>query len=328
MNTEQTESVPLVVRFRGPGARNGRLLLADLVRFGQQLQTAVDRVARVLAGEVSSTPGRRPERIRSACALEVVAINRGSFELAIDFRREQMSFAEMDPGEAALEKLVSGLGSLAQDGEVLPSGYDVGVLAAWRETGRLFDHGLEAVDLHLRTARGRFEVVYDSRVHARVAAHIKGPVQNLRTIEGRLMMADFKELGRRCRIHPPLGPPVEIQFEESLADAVYDNLRASVRVTGEAEEDPHTGRIRLLRLRDIEPLTVETAIESLSPEDFWHEPTLEELAAEQGLLVPQAVDNMVGAGADLWESNEELVQFVACIYERRREGAHASRDLR
>lgn len=325
---EQTERAPLVVRFRGPGVRNGRLLLTDLVQFGRQLQTAVDRVARVLEGQASTAPGRRSERIRSACALEVVAISRGSFELAIDFRREQMPFAEMDLGEAALEKLVSGLDTLVRDGEVLPPGYDVGVLAAWREAGRLFDHGLEAVDLHLRTSRGYFDVVYDSQVHARVAARIKGPVQSLRTIEGRLMMADFKELGRRCRVHPPVGPPVEIEFEESLADAVYDNLRSSVRVTGEAEEDPHTGRIRLLRLRDIEPLALETGVESFSPEDFWQEPTIEQLAAEQSLRVPQAVDNMVGAAADLWESDEEFLQFVACIYERRREGAHAPGDLR
>lgn len=140
------------------------------------------------------------------------------------------------------------------------------------------------------------------------------------------MMADFKELGRRCRIHPPVGPAVDIEFEESLADAVYDNLRSSVRVTGEAEEDPATGRIRLLRLRDIEPLAVETGIQSLSPEDFWREATVQELAAEQGLLVPQTLDNMVGAAADLWESDEEFMQFVICMYERRREGARSSGD--
>jgi len=147
-------------------------------------------------------------------------------------------------------------------------------------------------------------------------------------MEGRLMMADFKELGRRCRIHPSVGPPVEIEFEESLADAVYDNLRSSVRVTGEAEEDAHTGPIRLLRLRDIEPLAVDTGIELLSPDDFWREPTIEQLAAEQDLRVPQTVDGMIGAGADLWGSDEEFGEFVSGIYERRREGAHTSGELR
>jgi hypothetical protein len=254
-------------------------------------------------------------------------MNRGSFELAMDFRREQLTLDGMDVGQVALEKLVTGLAAITGENGPLPPGYDLGVLAAWRETGTLFEHGLEAVDLHLRMPRARFDVTYDAQVHARVAARIKGPVQNLRTIEGRLMMADFKEVGRRCRIHPPVGPPVEIEFEESLADAVYDNLRSSVRVTGEAEEDADTGRIRRLRLRDIEPLSTETDIQALSPEDFWRELTIEALAAEQGLAVPQALDTMVGAAANLWESDEDFVQFVAAIYERRREAVRSSEDV-
>ncbi len=321
------KSVPLVVRFRGPSVRAGRLLLSDLVHFGRQLQVALERVARVLSGEVGRAGGRSPESLRSACALEVAAINQGSFELAMDLRREQMVFAGMDLGEEALERLICGLHELARNGDALPVGYDVGVLAAWRETGRLFDHGLEAVDFDLRTRRGRFRGVYDSAVHARIAARIKGPAQTLRTVEGRLLMADFKESRSRCRIHPPLGPPIEIEFEESFADTVYQHLRSSVRVTGEAEEDPNTGRIRVLRLRDIEPLRVETPIGLLPSEDFWRGLTLEQLASEQGVAVPQAIDNLIGAAADLWESEEEFVRFVNSIYERRREHVHERDDL-
>lgn len=70
--TESTvRGIPLRVRLRRPGVPEGRiLLLSDLVKFGRQLQTAVDRVARMLSGEaVSARPGRRPEHIRSAYAL-------------------------------------------------------------------------------------------------------------------------------------------------------------------------------------------------------------------------------------------------------------------
>ncbi|MDQ3776822.1 MAG: hypothetical protein M3461_21970 [Pseudomonadota bacterium] len=94
---------PLRVRLRGPGVPAGRILLSDLVKFGRQLQTAVDRVARVLSGEaVSARPGRRPEHLRSAFALEVVAIEPGGFELALDFRRDQTALPGMDMGETAL----------------------------------------------------------------------------------------------------------------------------------------------------------------------------------------------------------------------------------
>ena len=322
MMTDATlRGVPLRVRLRGPGVPEGRILLSDLVKFGRHLQTAVDRVARVLSGEaVSARPGRRPEHIQSACALEVVAIEPGSFELALDFRRDQTALPGMDMGETALEKLVVGIEGVAADEGALPAGYDEGVLAAWREAGAVFAHGVDAIDFHLRTSTARIDAAYDSGVHRRVVERIQGPVHNRRTFEGRLLMADFQEARFKCRVHPPVGSPVECDFDETLEEVVYDNLRAFVRVTGEAEEDPEMKRIKRLKIVDIEPLEVETEAQSISPDEFWHSLTLEELAAEQGIKVPQPLDSVIGAAADLWEDDRDTEAFVAEIYERRREG--------
>jgi hypothetical protein len=57
----------------------------------------------------------------------------------------------------------------------------------------------------------------------------------------------------------------------------------------------------------------------LSLEGFWREPTVRELAVEQGLPAPQVLDEMIGAAADLWETDEEFAQFVGGICERRRD---------
>lgn len=330
MTDSAIRDVPLRVRLTGPGVPEGRILLSDLVKFGRELQTAVDRVARVLSGEaVSARPGRRPESIRSACALEVVAIEAGSFELALDFRRDQAALPGMDMGEAALEKLVAGIHGVAANEEALPAGYDEGVLAAWREAGAVFAHGVDAIEFHLRTSTGRIDAAYDSGVHRRVVERIQGPVHNRRTVEGRLLMADFKEARFKCRVHPPIGSAVECDFDEKLEEAVYDNLRAFVRVTGEAEEDPETKRIKRLKIADIEPLEVETAVGSISPEDFWRDATVEDLAASQGVLLPQDVDQGVGEAADLWENDADFEAFVGGIYQRRREGGeHGEEDSR
>lgn len=320
--TESTvRGVPLRVRLRGPGVPEGRILLSDLVKFGRQLQTAVDRVARVLSAEaVSARPGRRPEHIRSACALEVVAIEPGSFELGLDFRRDQTALPGMDMGETALEKLVAGIHGVAADEKALPAGYDEGVLAAWREAGAVFVHGVDAIEFHLRTSTARIDAAYDSGVHRRVVERIQGPAHNRRTLEGRLLMADFQEARFKCRVHPPVGSAVECGFDETLEEVVYDNLRAFVRVTGEAEEDPDMKRIKRLKIVDIEPLEVETEAQPISPDEFWRSPTLEELAAEQGIKAPQQLDSMIGAAADLWDDDRDTEAFVAEIYERRREG--------
>ena len=42
------------------------------------------------------------------------------------------------------------------------------------------------------------------------------------------------------------------------------------------------------------------------PENFWVERTVEELAAEQGVSLPQKIDVLIGAGADLWDDAEDF----------------------
>jgi hypothetical protein len=155
--------------------------------------------------------------------LEVVALAPGSFELALDFQRGQQALPGMDVGELALEKLLVGIPQVASRDEALPSGYDVGVLAAWREAAKVFGHGVDAVEFSLRTSTQSLDVEFNPAVYHRVVERIQNPVQNRRTVEGRLLMADFKDSRPRCRVHPPVGPPVECIFDEDLAESIYDN---------------------------------------------------------------------------------------------------------
>jgi hypothetical protein len=58
---------------------------------------------------------------------------------------------------------------------------------------------------------------------------------------------------------------------------------------------------------------------------FWTPATIDQLAAEQGVRLPQDIDALVGQGADLWDSDEELERFLAGVAERRgRAGAPGS----
>ena len=50
---------------------------------------------------------------------------------------------------------------------------------------------------------------------------------------------------------------------------------------------------------------------SLPPsEAFGREPTLDELAAEQGIITPQPFEQLLGQGHDLWENDEEFEAFL------------------
>ncbi len=46
--------------------------------------------------------------------------------------------------------------------------------------------------------------------------------------------------------------------------------------------------------------------------------TLEQIAAAQGVKPAQELDQLLGAGASLWRSEEEFKEFLNGIYQRRR----------
>jgi hypothetical protein len=56
---------------------------------------------------------------------------------------------------------------------------------------------------------------------------------------------------------------------------------------------------------------------------FWQERSIEDLAAEQGVEIGRQLEKVDGAGADLWENDQEFEQFVEGIQERRHEPVKA-----
>ena len=56
-----------------------------------------------------------------------------------------------------------------------------------------------------------------------------------------------------------------------------------------------------------------------SQNDFWRDKTIEELAREQNLEHQPPIEQLIGQGKDLWESDDELDKFLNGIQERRHE---------
>jgi len=63
---------------------------------------------------------------------------------------------------------------------------------------------------------------------------------------------------------------------------------------------------------------IEPEPESLRRNAFWAPMTIEQLAAEQGVRLPQDIDALIGQGADLWEDDEDFERFLTGIGERRK----------
>ncbi len=297
--------------------------LSALLELGKHVQDAVEGVGRLLLGQPGSRrPGRKPRDIKTECMLEVVALNKGSFEVVLDVPRPAQDKLEgMQLGEEAAETFVAGLHVLGNGGTALPAGYDGGVLHSVRDIGHVLSDGIESIEFETRKGKTRRGTrhTYDRAFRESIVRRIREPITNEQSVEGRLLMADFKLSSRRCRVHQPSGGTVECTFGQEMMDTVQEFLRRNVRVTGEALIDADTSRIKRLAISDIEPVTEgEEGFEEITAEDFWQEKSIDQLAEEQGVRPVERLEDILGRHADLWGSDEEFEAFVSGIYERRR----------
>jgi hypothetical protein len=305
----------LILRAKGPATEGGRIPLNDLLHIGKHVQSAVERVARVLVGQTDSRRrGRKPAEILRECTLEVVAFTRGSFEIAFDLPATKLE--GMNLGVEAVEKLLQGMNKIETNGGELPEGYDSGVLHCLKDMGNILSEGITEIEAETYTQKMQQKFTYTQQIRRRIIEKMQSPVSSLRSIEGRLLMADFKHENEKCRIHPAIGEPITCNFEEELNETVYEYLRRPVRVTGEAIEDPETGRIKNIRISDIEPVSVEgEAFETITAEDFWQEKSLKQLAEEQAIHPLQRFSDVLGGGASLWETDAEFEAFLFAMEE-------------
>lgn len=141
---------------------------------------------------------------------------------------------------------------------------------------------------------------------------MKGPETKLQTVTGLLMMADFRHGNEKCRIYPSSGPSISCTFDEAIEDSIYEHLRKNVKVSGEANVEPETGRIKNLTVKYIEPLALEgETFDTIYSDSFWQEKTLEQLAEEQGIQSAQRFEELWGGASDLWTDDDDFEAFLA-----------------
>jgi len=283
----------LKIRIEGEAVGPGKIPVHHLLRFLSNLDKALLRTGRMLLGDAESVRrGPQPRSVKDVVALDLVLLTHGSPAAVLGFERRQSapSLPGMDKGMDILEKAIAGLAAVQLSDETLPAGYDAGVLMAWRNAGTVFSQGIARIEFKLNHRERPVVTTFTPEGFVRIQERIKGPQTNIRTLEGRLLMADFKEHGTRCRVHPSVGDPVFCLFDEEQKDEVLEDILHYVRIVGEAKEDPVTGKITSIKIHDIERLEDrEQEAAELLPKgtpisrDFWESPTLEELALAQNV---------------------------------------------
>ena len=313
----------LKIRFEGKAVGSGTIPVPHLLRFLSGMDKALRRTGWVLQGKAGSVRrGQPPKKVKQNLEFDLVQLTHGSPAAVLGFERRQtsMHLPGMDFGWEVLEKAIDGLATVQEIPleNPLPEGCDNGVLKAWRDAGTLFRRGIAKIEFTLCRQDTPISTVFTPKGFRRIQAHIQGHLTNMRTIEGRLLMADFKERKTRktcCRVHPSDGDPVLCLFDEAQKEEVLSDLLHYVRVIGETEEDPASGKIKSIQIHDIERLEErEDESVDLSPQgalfsqNFWESPSLEELAEAQGVKPMDDASDIIGTcPGEVDDGFEELI---------------------
>jgi len=312
---------PLVLHFEGRSFSRQRLSIRELVGYVSHLQTAVDRVALLLQGVSESVlKGRRPSDIESLCALDVVSLHGGgSVTVICDLPHpSQTKLPGFDDiGVEAIETLVGGIDQLDEGDAALPEGFDKGVLMALREFGKPLESGEGRVGISLKSRGLRLSRSFTRSTYSHIVRRIQVPVKNRREVEGRLLMADFKESGLKCRIHPAAGKPIVCEFEEPQRESILSAMTHYVRIIGEATEVED--QVKALKIEDVEILDGPglgmipplLSVGAASPGV-----SIEELVRSHGAQPIRSADSMK---VDFWPEGEEIQDFLGTLSRWRRE---------
>jgi hypothetical protein len=307
----------LTVTLEGQSVHSGRIPISHLLEFLAGLQKVLYRTGQVFLMEGRSTrKGQRPKSLKQLVDLDLVEVTHGSPSTLLRFQRrpDQSLVSKDEEAIRIFEIAFKGVGEVQVLGDVLPPGFDRGVLLAWRDIGRLFLKRVNSITFELNHRPQPLRVQYTPQGFQVIQQRIQGPQTKRITIEGRLLMADFKEEGMRLRVHPLVGEPVLCVFDEEQKEEVLENLLRRVRVVGEALADPDTGKISRVRIRDVEPLEdfaeAMEEIHGVSADvlGFWSSRTIEELAEQQG--VKPVADIRLLYGTWPGDPNDDFENFV------------------
>jgi len=307
----------LKVDIDGPGVHKKSIAIPDLVKICEAIQTAVHRQAEAMQKPSAQTLRRGPitATAQKECTLELFGITSGSTGLSFRYAKPQqyLPLAEMaDFGADVLAKIAEAVKGFERKRES-PVEIDEGVLDSLKQLGDVLEpKSITRIKLNVPRHNGKhtmIKAVLNTAVRERIEARVKVPTQTQLTIEGKLEMADFKEAGKLCRIHPPIGLPLQCTFSPELENEIYGALRRPVRLMGRATLNPNNGRPQELAIEKIEILDELL----LGAREFFTSRSLAQLAESQGVH-PLANPNELTGG---WPNDENVDDFVDATYESR-----------
>lgn len=317
MARTKQEKPLLKIKITGPSIKPGRIPIPLLLKICGEAQAAINKQAEAIESRKSNKPDTA-EPIIQECALELIALKKGSATLHFAAISKQLSLPEMESIRVeAVSSIAATLRSVNRPrGRWKPP--DPGVLDALDDLGSVFDGGVNKLKWivppqnHHKGTTADFLPATRPKIKRRKqesltlegypfialpaeSTSISGvPIQES-FFEGMLEVTDGK-----ARIRPVFGSPTLINFGADKADNVLEAMHKPVRV----RVDPKSRK-----LVDIEI----TAAEGLDSEIFFASKSIDKLIAEQGIHPITKLELLDGDIPD-----EDIDEMVAQTYEYRR----------
>lgn len=304
----------LKINVEGPAVHKKSIPIPELVKICSAIQTAVHRQAEAMERPAAKTLRSGPitATAQHECTLELTGIVSGSTGLVFRYAKPQQHLPLPNAASFGSEVLTRVAETIREFDGKHPSRSDIdpGVLASLQELGSALEPGsITRISLNVPHHNGQRRPVrafFTPIVNDRIVARMKVPTHERMSIDGKLEMADFKETGRLCRIHPSVGLPVQCSFEPEMEEEVYEALRRPARITGSVRLNPHSGRVEELKIEKIEIMDELL----LGAREFFAGRTLEKLAELQGVRPLEKPAELAGG----WPADENLDEFLSAAF--------------
>jgi hypothetical protein len=304
----------LRIELKGEDAYLGKVPASDVARLLMGVDRALARAATVVLGRPKTRSGRYKAVVEESSRLRLRAIEGGSVipVLEVGEDGEHVGALDIDVaslGESAVDLLLDTADATRPDPH-----RDHVVAQALLDLGDSLHIGERydalTFEYRHRTASQPRRVRLDASVRSRLREVVVDVPPSVRddTVVGTLVEADFESWTARLR--GPMQAAVTVNFDEELADAIQEALRQPAAFEGEVAYDADTFNARSVKLRRV-TTGRQTSLLDFDPDEFWHERSLTELAAEQGTGRPLDPEQLFNTDA----SEEDREAFMSALAE-------------
>ena len=295
----------LRVTLLGDDASLGVIPAADVVRLLSGIEKAIGRAAEVRQGRTGRWAGRRDAERETATRLMLRALEPGSLTAVLDIpggdaAGETLELADPSLGELAAADILRTL----NEGDEHPR-----VAEALAELASGLDIGRRRQKLEMELTGG--DDGARSHIDAAVAERLRGraeqpTVEEESTIAGTMFAVNFESRTAQIRINP-INAIRTVKFEDYLTEQVQEALLNLTEFTGIVTKDAGSETIRSLRLTDITPpQQLSLGIGNI---DLWKSPTIEQLAAAQGVDLNAKYNRVI----EVEEDDPEIDAFFKAL---------------